>query len=328
VVRSLARRILAVPLVAKLAGANVIIVASAVLLQALAFTGQRAELITVVVALATAIVVNVLLMRLALQPVKDLEDVALRVSQGDFNTRAAPSPFADMELARLGDTINSLLDSLAAERSRIRDLGVQVVQAHDVERAKVSRELHDSIAQTLAAVRLQLSAARFETDPGEMRNKIESASSFIALALDEVVSVSSGLHSRVAEDLGIEAGLTTLARQVKERSGIDTELVFESKIAIPAAASATLYRVAEEALRNAEKRPDVSIATVSLFASEAHVNIEVTDDGGMGDNVSLTPGLIAVKHRVLLAGGKMTIDTAPAGGTRVRAEIRTMRAAS
>jgi signal transduction histidine kinase len=298
------------------------------LLQTLAISGRGAELLTVVAALAAAFVVNVFLIGLALQPVKDLEDVARLVSDGDFNTRALPSPFADRDLARLGTTINQLLDSLAAERSRIRDLGVQVVHANDVERANVSHELHDSIAQTLAAVRLQLSAARRASQDAEVISRIEAASELIAAAMDDVVNVSHVLHSRVAEDLGIEAGLRALARQVRDRSGIDIDICFDIKTPIPALASATLYRVAEEGLRNAEIRPDVSTVTVSLFAGEGAVNIEITDDGGMGNQVSLTPGLIAIKHRVLLAGGKMTIDTAAAGGTSVKAEIRTMRAAS
>jgi signal transduction histidine kinase len=329
--QNLARRVLGVPLVAKLIGANVIIVASAVLLQSLAFSGRRAELLNVIIGLAAALCVNLLLVRLALRPIEELEDLAHRVSNGDFDARGAPSLYADKDLARLRDTVNELLDSLAAERKRIQELGAQVVEAQDIERATVSRELHDSIAQTLAAVRFQLSAAGRETQVGEMRNRLAAANGMISSAMDEIVNVSYSLHSRVAEDLGIEAALRTLARQVEERSGLDVMVRINHGAAvnrIGGATAATIYRVANEALRSSELSGRATSVVVSLSVTDVSVNIEVTDDGEDTDAVAIRPGLISMKDRVLLAGGKMTIDAAPSGGMRVMAELRTMRAAS
>src|SRR4029079_12865503 len=135
------RRILGVPLVAKLIGANVIILASAFAVQTTAVSHlTREEIVIGVIALAAAAAVNVYLVRLALRPVDELEKLAVRVTEGEFDARGAPSPYADKDLSRLGETINSLLDSLARERRRIQDLGAQVVRADDVERASVSRE--------------------------------------------------------------------------------------------------------------------------------------------------------------------------------------------
>jgi signal transduction histidine kinase len=65
-----------------------------------------------------------------------------------------------------------------------------------------------------------------------------------------------------------------------------------------------------------------------LFVTNGSVNIEVTDDGATTDEVPIRPGLISVKDRVLLAGGKMSIEIEPAGGMTVTAELKTMRAAS
>lgn len=326
------QHILGVPLVAKLIGANVLIVVSAGLVHAFAFTGRRAELLTVFVALASALAVNVILVRLALQPVRELEKLADRVSGGEFDARGTPSLFADKELAHLRDTVNGLLDSLAVERRWIQNLGAQVVLAEDVERANVSRELHDSIAQTLAAVRFQLAAAGREEQMGEMRNRLAAANAMISAAMEQIMSVSNALHSRVAEDLGIEAALDMLARQVKGRSGIEVKVrikrVRPGPLAIPPAASATLYRVAEEAIRTVELNALAESATIDLSVSDATVQIEVVDDSGRPSEAGIRPGLISVKDRVLLAGGKMNIDNSPTGGMRVRAELRTMRVAS
>lgn len=326
------RRILGVPLVAKLIGANVLIVASAIVLQGIAFDGRRAELIAVLIALTAALVVNLFLVRLALKPIKELEDLALRVSAGEFDARGMPSLFADKDLARLRETVNHLLDSLADERKRIQDLGAQVVEAQDSERASMSRELHDSIAQTLAAVRLQLAAAAREDQLGEMKNRLAAANGMISAAMEEIMSVSYSLHSRVAEDLGIEAALQTLANQVKRRSELDVSIDVRygtrANATMPRSTSATLYRVAEEALRSLELQGTADSVLVNLYVGDSIAHIEILAYGTNSSEVALTPGLISVKDRVLLAGGKMSIDTAPAGGMRVTAELRTLRAAS
>jgi signal transduction histidine kinase len=321
----LLQRVLRVPLVAKLIGANVIIVASAFAVQATAVSHlTTAELVTAVLALAAACAVNFFLVRLALHPVEELESLAIRVTEGEFDARSVSSPYADKDLVRLSDTVNDLLDSLARERRRIQDLGAQVVRAHDIERANVSRELHDSIAQILAAVRFQLSAAGKEEKVPEIRNRLVAANGMISAAVEEIMSVSSALHSRVAEDLGLEAALGTLARQVEARSGATVEITVSSAVSsIPPFVSATLFRVAEEAFRELEMRHDGKPATVNVGICDGYVRLEVMYEG----NEPVTAGLSLMKDRVTLAGGTMTIENRN-GGTRVIAELKQMKAAS
>lgn len=327
-IRRMTWRILGIPLVAKLIGANVLIVASALVVQTVAFAGRRAELLTVMVALASALVVNLVLVRLALQPIEELEDLAHRVSEGEFEARGIPSLFADKDLAKLRNTVNDLLDSLARERKRIQDLGAEVVRAHDTERASIARELHDSIAQTLAAVRFQLAAAGRDEDASSIRNRLAAANGMISAAMEEIVTVSNSLHSRVAEDLGLDAALGTLARQVEDRSGIAVQVEVSPRAAVIAPAdSATLFRVAEEALREMEMHSDGKFATVSVDARDDVARLEVTYEAGRTPGDDARSALASVKDRVLLAGGRMSIEHLN-GGARVTAELRIMRAAS
>lgn len=335
-IRRIVKRALRVSLVNKLVGANIIIVLSAILVRVLSFRSQRSvEAVVAVVALAVATVVNILLVRIALRPIGELERLAERVSQGDFAARSAPSLLADNDLSRVGQTVNALLDALAMERQRIQDLGAQVVRAQDMEKATVSRELHDSIAQTLAAVRFQLASAAREGDQVEARNIIAAANSLISSAMDEIVSVSYALHSRVAADLGLEAALEALARHVAERYSIDVEIMVEPSVPpISAEVAATLYRVAEVALGGFDTQSPGRFARVRVSSFDGSVRLEVTRDaflpgGYVTESSDLSrAGLAMVRNRVLLAGGRMEIERTSSGGIQVIAELRMLKAAS
>jgi two-component system NarL family sensor kinase len=150
----------------------------------------------------------------------------------------------------------------------------------------------------------------------------------VSAAMEEIMNVSSALHSRVAEDLGLDAALGTLARQVEDRLGAAIEVNVSPRAAgIAPADSATLFRVAEEALREMEVHSDGKSATVNVDARDGTARLEVAYDGTPLPGAGIGPGLASVKDRVLLAGGRMSIENQN-GGTRVTAELRTMKAAS
>jgi two-component system sensor histidine kinase UhpB len=328
-VRRVVDRTLGVPLVGKIIGANVIIIAAGFAYEAIAGGPvERATLVAMTVVMLAASIANVALIRLALKPVKELATLAAQVSAGDFSARAKPSPFGDEQLGTLGATINSLLDSLAAERKRIRDLGAEVIYAQDRERARVSRELHDSIAQTLAAAKFQIVAVGNSAAP-EVREHLSAVNEMLTAVTEEVRDVSYTLHPRVAEDLGLESALAMLARQIGQRSGVDVSVsVSVSAEPIPINVASTVYRVAEESLKNIEMHSRAKKASVDVVSGSGQIRIEVSDDGTGFDQsrmnrVAGRSGLASVKDRVVLAGGSMQIDSKPDGGTRVMAELQT-----
>jgi signal transduction histidine kinase len=324
------RGVLRIPLVLKVMGANGLIIAVAVVLVGNGLWGSnQAELVIVLGALLVACVVNLLLVRVALSPINQLEQVAERVSAGDFAARALPSLVSDPQLSRLSDTVNVLLDSLAAERRRIQKLGVEVVTAQDTERARIAAELHESIAQTLAAVRFQLTAAAAGTSDSEIRNSLAAARGLIGRVMEEVRGISQSLHPMLADDLGLVIALEELARQTSDRSGLEVEVTVNlGSIRVPPGTAATLYRVAQEALKSAEARARGGKAEILLYANEGGVCLEVIDNSqeldssaAMVDN-SLS-GLATIRDRVALTGGVMRIANDKNGTTKVTAELRT-----
>jgi len=270
--------------------------------------------------------VNLVLVRLALRPINELQRVAKLVSQGRLGERVPASIVADRELMHLSTTINEMLDSLAAGRERMRKLGAEVVYAEERERAQVARELHDSVGQTLAAATFQMAAVAHEIGDHSASARLAGVRELLRTALEEIRNVSRSLHPRVAADLGLPTALEALGDATQQRSLIDVQVTVDiAGVTIPSALAATMYRVAQEALRNVERHADAGRATVSLRARPGYVELEVKDDGrgfeGPKEQKRAESGLATIRERLSLAGGELHIDTTGDRGTRVTAWV-------
>ena len=323
------RALLGVPLEIKLLGANLIILGIALLMliaPARFLPGPSTDAYVVVAALTIGAIVNLTLVRLALRPVNQLERVAKLVSEGRLAERVPASIVADRELTHLSRTINEMLDSLAAGRDRMRKLGAEVVYAEERERAQVARELHDSVGQTLAAATFQIAAVAHEIGNHTASARLAGVRELLRTALEEIRNVSRSLHPRVATDLGLPTALEALGDATQQRSLVDVQVNVDiDGVVIPAALSATLYRVAQEALRNVERHADAGRAVVTLRARPGYVELEVNDDGrgfeGPLEKQRGESGLASMRERLSLAGGELHIDTAGDRGTRVIAWV-------
>jgi signal transduction histidine kinase len=324
------RAVLAIRLQAKVLGANLIILgiaAAAIWALPSVRPVQPQDLFIILGALTVGAGVTYALVRVALKPIDDLEGVARRVSQGRLSERVPQSLVADPELAHLAATMNEMLDTLSASRERMRKLGADVVYAQERERAQVARDLQDSIAQTLAAASFQIAAAINEIGRNTGVEHLTDARELLRTSLEEIRNVSRSLYPRVAEDLGLPAALEALADTTRQRALIDVKVRTDIVgVIIPVPLFATLYRVAQEALRNVEKHADARAVTVSLSARPGMVELEIVDDGRGFDSQVTTAransALERIRERLSLAGGELHIDSTRESGTRVVARIR------
>src|SRR5690349_12616248 len=136
------RSILAIPLTGKIAGANAVIgIAAIVAFTFVAKSGSDAGdmLHLFVIALVVALVANLILVRVALQPLKSIEDTVRHVVSGNLDARVPESILADSNVERVGQTLNLLLEVLSRDQNRIRKLTGRVITAGDTERAAMSR---------------------------------------------------------------------------------------------------------------------------------------------------------------------------------------------
>jgi len=321
--------ILTVPLPGKLAGANAVIVLAALGAAYGAHAGGPGSgrmLLVIGLALAASLVVNLVLVHLALRPLHDLESAAARVSVGDLSARVAESPLADREVARVGGAINMLLDRLAADRARARLLASEVIRASDEERAYLARELHDSTAQTLAALVFQLSAAARDSADPALADRLQGIKGLAAGVLEEVRLLAGSVHPRVLDDLGLPAALRAVARQGAGSSARVTVAADVGRSDVPPAAASVLYRVAQEALTNALRHARATEVTLRLSQGDGRVVLDVIDDGCGFDAAEAERrrpgmGLFIMRERVGLLDGQFEVVSRPGGGTRVTASV-------
>lgn len=319
---------LRIPLFIKLLGANIF--ALGLLVAVLYAIGSlRPPLLGLTLAALAAIVAFGLLTAVALLPIRSIEVVASRVWRGDFGARVGASPVADRDMKRIGTTFNLLLDGLVADRARMRALATAVIEAGDRERASLARELHDSTAQQLAALVLQLSAAARDCSDPALGKRLDEMKDQAKATLEEVRLLSHTVHPRVLDDLGLAAALKKLGREVGAGSGLEIEVTTcPDSERVPATAAAVLYRVAQAAVHNVVKHAKARHVSVRLTPSTAQGDavLEITDDG-QGFDVREAErrrpgmGLFTMGERVALAGGRFDIQSAPGVGTRITAEV-------
>ncbi len=318
---------LRVPLAAKLVGANVAVIA--VLVGVWIAVGGHFG-VGAAITVGVAIVLHLALALIALRPIRDLETVASRIWSGDFAARVSRSAVADQEVLRVGSMFNILLDSLAAERARMRALASDVIEAGERERAMLARELQDSTAQHVAALLFELSAAARDAHDPVLAQRLRAARDAAEGILEEVRSLSHSVHPAVLDDLGLEAALRKLARDAANGNAIDFDVDADFGAArLPRTVEAALYRVAQEAVRNATRH--AKPRHVRIFArrdAQSHeARLEIHDDGAGFDLSTIdrtrpgSRGLNAMRERMSLVDGALEIKTANGNGTTVSAVV-------
>lgn len=325
-------RMLRVPLLYKLAGANLLIVLAAWGAGYAAYHDSAAEwriMLVISIALAVGLAVNLLLVSIALRPIRDLEETATRVWAGDLETRVPRSAVADADLAQVGGMLNILLTALSEDRARVRTLAKEVVRTGDRERSRVSKELHDSIAQSLAALRYQLIAVERETRDAELAEKIRAVRHSAGEVLEQVRLLSHDVHPQILEDLGLVPALRHLARTTADGPTVSVNVAkeIESQLRdLPHDIAVAVYRVARESVANALRHGAPGRIEISVGLAADQLVMHVEDDGNgfdpaVADKQGQAMGLFQMRERIALLNGKVEIASSPRQGTTVRVRV-------
>jgi signal transduction histidine kinase len=209
----------------------------------------------------------------------------------------------------------------AAEK-QARSLTRRLITAHEDERRRLARELHDDLSQRLA--RLAIDAAQMEPRPGVEpgAGAARSMRDDLVRLGEDVHSLSYRLHPSLIEDLGLKEALQTECDRFSRSESIETKLDSgDVPETLPPDVSLCLFRVAQEALNNVARHARASRASLSLSPVNGGVRLVVSDDGVGFDpsrrrsHASL--GHASMKERVTLVDGKLQIESVPGRGTTV-----------
>jgi two-component system sensor histidine kinase UhpB len=251
-----------------------------------------------------------------------LEQLIEEMEKVDLNRPASALPDSidgvgeTEEVERIELAFLRMLRRLEAERRRA---GSAALHAQEEERARVARELHDEVNQSLTGLLLRLEAVREEAPP-ELEPEIAETRALASQAMHELLSLARQLRPTALDDLGLAAAIAGQVEQVK-RSGLAAELTAEGDFAnLEDDVQLVLYRVAQEALTNAARHSEAQQIAVSLRRSDHGVELTVSDDGrGFAFEQSERGlGIGGMRERALLVGAELTIESRPGHGTTVR----------
>jgi signal transduction histidine kinase len=282
--------------------------------------------ISVAVALAVSAGVFLLVHRLIVRRLEDLQTPLARYAAGDFTVRLPTHEPID-EVDQLAASFNAMAEDLARNARTERRRRNLREQAAAEERDRIARELHDGLAQILGfvntkaqAVRLLLRRGQPEAAQGQLQQLEEAAGEVLA----DVRQAILGLRLSARPELDLAAKLRSFVDQFSRQSGVTVHLELPEdfrQVHLAPAAEVELLRIVQEALANIRKHAAARSAWLRLESGEAGLRLTITDDGAgfdphqaaVGDHF----GLVSMRERATAIGGQLEFDSAPGRGTRI-----------
>jgi signal transduction histidine kinase len=206
-----------------------------------------------------------------------------------------------------------------------RDAVRRVVEAQEVERARLARELHDETGQALTSILLGLKALEERVEIDDRQAAIAELRELVVATLQDVRRLAVELRPAALDDFGLVPALERLCDTMFEQGGVavDVQSYLDDR-RLPAETETALYRIVQEALTNVRKHASAARVTVRLRQSERFVELLVQDDGAGFDPRGVRDGglgLVGMRERVALLGGRMVVDSSEGAGTMLKAEV-------
>ncbi len=226
---------------------------------------------------------------------------------------------------------SKLLEESERLQEQLRQLSRQILLAQEDERKRISRELHDVIAQTLTGINVRLAALKKEAglNTKNLDRDIARTQRLVEKSVNIVHEFARELRPAVLDDLGLIPALHSFVKLFSKRTHLNVHLkAFAGVEQLDIAKRTILYRVAQEALNNVSRHAHASRAEVSIEKLPDSIGMKIHDNGKsfhvervLNSSGSQRLGLLGMRERVEMVGGTFCVESAPGKGTTIEVEI-------
>ena len=222
------------------------------------------------------------------------------------------------------------ITKLSRTEANLRRLSHQLLTIRTEEQRRMSRELHETTAQTLAALKMTLAQIERSVPrhDAKVHNLVRTSRELASAAVREVRFVSAFLHPPLLEETGLVVALSSYARLFAERGGVPVKVHIPKDFGrLDQDMELTIFRIVQESLTNVHRHARASTASIRVERTGNKVRVEVKDDGigifhvvpGDSPHVPLGVGIAGIRERINQLHGEFDIISAPGAGTTIQA---------
>lgn len=276
--------------------------------------------------------INFWILRHALRPLNDLRLLVERLVVGDRNFDLSSIINPDSDTIQLARSLDKLVTEIEVSNRRLRAFSERAISAQEDERMNIARSLHDDTGQALAMLIISLDRLDEQIPEKEtkLKKQLAEARGIAANALGELRHIVFGLRPTILDDLGLTAAIRWYVRTNLEKAGVRVIIKTPRKpIEVSSSVMTALFRITQEAINNIVRHAHAKKAMISLHNETNIIYLSVEDDG-CGFNMDQTVehalslhklGLLGIRERAELLGGKLIITSTPDHGTRLDIRI-------
>ena len=295
---------------------------------------------------------------------KRVVDAALRMRAGDlsarvgllgdssemgqlgqtFDSMAAALQERDEENARLisqMQQLNAELESRVIKRTEqlqvsnvklletqndLRRLSEELMRNVELERARISREIHDQLGQLLTAIKMELRTIErlAGRDAEKTSERLAETFSLVDETIKSIRRIASDLRPGILDDFGLEAAAEWQLQQFRDHTGIAADLETElNEQMLSKDMSTAAFRILQEALTNVARHAEATHVDVGLYTTQEELRVTVSDNGKglLPDPHRRSLGLVGMRERARQLGGSVTVTNGPSGGALVEMRV-------
>jgi two-component system, NarL family, sensor histidine kinase UhpB len=278
------------------------------------------------------LLVNRVIIRGALRPLRELGDALEHVDGGEIDIPDSLKNYQDPDIHRLVSAIDTTLGRLAERTRELQAISERAINAQEEERVRIARSLHDDTAQSISMliIRLDRLGSMIPADKPEITRHLADARTVATQLLENLRKVIWDLRPSILDDLGLPAAVRWYARANLESVGVKVDFWGATELGrLPVHLETMLFRITQEAVSNILRHASASKVGIRLWREDHHICLEIQDDGRGFDTAATAGsavlrkqlGLLGIHERVTLVGGEMHVQSGQGTGTILKVRV-------